>query len=332
MKKIKYMGLKVIIISILGLIFTGCGAITQPNLNLVKNYKQPVKVKSDEKLVYVIRESTPVGAARGLWVAHNKNVIADLGSGDYTYFKVPVGINTINTVQATTGVGYFAIDELNNETVFLKFNYAKGEIIQLPKNIGITYVMEYDYVSTLKKKRKNDGYEIGVMNLAKFDNLKIMSKTNKLLEPDSSSSVLTFFCDQDYKNKATIWHDTNIAGNLDQKSFFQIKLPAGKHYFYVKGQVYYALEANIKAGKNYAVELDVSIGWNAAHTPLKPINLNEKNLSSLLSNLTHLKLDKPLKDNIIKRIKIAQPILNKVKGQIDTGRKIPKTLESNFGN
>lgn len=324
--------IRLVLSSILAsMMLVGCGAITQPNLDLVNEYKQPVKVNPDEKLVYVIRESSSYGGARGLWIAHNENVIADLGSGDYTYFKVPVGTNTINAVQATSGSGYVAVDDQNNDPVFMKFLYGKGEMILLPKDLGITYVMQYDYVQPLLKKRKNDGYEIGVMNPARFNNLKIMSKTDKLIEPDNNSSVITFFIDSDYAAKSTIWIDSTIAGNLDKKSFFQLRVSSGKHYFYVKGQAYYALETNIETGKNYAVELNFSMGWNAAHATLTPIDLNEQSLSSLLSDLRPMKLDTPLADNILQRIQTAQPILNKIKYEIDTGKKIPKVLESSFG-
>lgn len=315
------------------LVTTGCSSISQPDLNLVKEYQKPIETKPNEKLVYVIRESNVVGAARGAWIAHNKHTVADLGSGDYTYFTVPVGVNTINVSQNISGVGYFAIDEKNNDTVFLKYLYTEGKMVKLPKDLGITYVMKYNKVSPLKNVRKNDGYELGVMNLAKFDNLKIMSKASNLMHPTDKTSIITFFTEDNYSpySSATIWHNNTIAGNLNGKNYFQIRVPKGKHYFYVKSQVYYALEANIEGGKNYAVKVTSSLGWTAPHVTLNPIDLRGKRLSSLISNLNHEKLDVPLADNIVKRIENAQPILNKVKNEIVSGSKKPKILDNSFG-
>ena len=77
------MKIKLLMITSLG-IFSGCSGKMSINKDLVKNYKQPISVASNETLVYVIRESAFAGGGRGLWVAHNDKVIADLGSGEYT--------------------------------------------------------------------------------------------------------------------------------------------------------------------------------------------------------------------------------------------------------
>jgi len=172
-------------------LFTGCGAISIDK-NLVKQYKKPIKVNSNETLVYVIRESSMIGGARGLWVALNKDVIADIGSGDYTYFKVQKGINTINMVQAKRGLTYYAIDEVLTEPLFLKFSYTQGTIERLSTNLGISYIAKYDETKVLNTKRPNDGYTNGLVNLAMIENLNIMSETNTTLIPDENHAVITF--------------------------------------------------------------------------------------------------------------------------------------------
>jgi len=132
--------------------------------------------------------------------------------------------------------------------------------------------------------------------------------------------------------KYTIWSDNGIVGNLGGNSYFQVKVPAGKHHYYVKSQIVYALEANVSANKNYIVELDVNMGWTTAHVQLDPIDANnygnpiEKN-----KTMKHLVLNENLPDNIQKRIQLALPIIKKYADKIASGDKKPEILESDFG-
>ncbi len=334
MRKLNQITTSSIFLCVLILGLSGCGAITSPNLDLVKQYKQPVQVEENETLVYVIRESAFAGGARGLWIGHNKHIVGDIGSGEYVYFKVPKGINTINAVQAKTGFGYYAVDATESkEPVFIKYEYTTGQVIRLSKEMGITYAMNYKTGKQLNNEVYNDGYEKGVMNLAMFSELNIMSKANELLQPDENTSIITFMKPSEFARNArfSIWSDSSLVGNLYANDYFQVRVPAGKHYFYTRGQVYYALEANIVAGKNYAVELDISMGWTEAHAKLKPINLNEENIDSILKSLNHIKLNNPLDDNILKRTELAQPTLKIIKSEILSGKKIPNVLPNNFG-
>ncbi len=331
MKNLKYIGLSLLVLLSLG--FNGCSTM-QVDKDLVKAYKMPVQVSNDETLVYVIRESSFVGGARGLWIGLNENTIADLGSGDYTYFKVKKGINTINTIQMMTGFNYYAIDKMSTNPIFLKFNYVNMTAEELPTDLGISYVANYTEVKTLPNKKYNDGYINGLLNLAMYKNLNIMSETNTTLNPDSNNAVITFVRPDTFAGAInyTIWGDENILGNLYPKSFFQIKVPKGKHTFYVKSQTLYALEANVVANKNYVVELALNMGWTKAHARLNPINLNENNeyLNWILSS-KHFKLNEVLDENIQERVKLALPIIRTTKAEIISGTKKPEHLPSNFG-
>lgn len=334
---------KVLILVLFTLLFVGCGAITIDKES-VKQYKKPTNVSSDETLVYVIRESSFVGGARGLWIGHNKNVVADIGSGDYTYFKVKEGINTINAVQTKTGTGYYAIDKVHQEPLFLKYNYITGKIEKLSNDLGISYISNYDESKVLTNKRPNDGYINGLLNLAMYENLNIMTETNTTLLPDSNNAVITFIRHDSFADilKYTIWDDKGIVGNLDAQSYFQVKVPKGKHYFYVKSQVTYALEADVEANKNYVVELNVGMGWTTAHVKLIPIDLekSDKNLSDYetLPDIEkwkkaskHLKLEDNLDDNIKERVKLALLVIEKIKAKIISGNKTPEKLKMEYG-
>jgi len=314
-------------------LFTGCGAISIDK-NLVKQYKKPIKINSNETLVYVIRESSFAGAARGLWVAHNNNVIGDIGSGEYTYFKVKKGINTINTVQAKTGLAYYAIDEVSKEPLFLKFSYTKGTVEKLPTDLGISYIANYKESKNLENKHPNDGYINGLVNLAMIENLEIMSETNTTLVPDENNAVITFIRPSSFASmlKYTIWSDNGIVGNLDTNTYFQIKVPTGKYHYYVKSQIIYALEANVSANKNYIIELDVNMGWTTAHVQLDPIDAN--NYNNPINNngtLKHLVLNKNLPNNIQERIQLALPIIKEYTDKVASGDKKPEVLKSSFG-
>ncbi len=332
MRSLKYLGVSLAIVLSLG--FSGCGAITVDK-NLVKSYEKPIRVSSDETLVYVIRESSFVGGGRGLWVGHNKDIITDLGSGDYTYFKVKKGINTINAVQTMTGFSYYAIDETSAEPVFLKFNYAKGTVERLPNDLGISYISKYSEVKTLPDVRHNDGYLNGLLNLAMYKNLNIMTESNATLVPDNKNAVITFIRPDTFADvlKYTIWSDNGIVGNLNAKSYFQVKIPEGKHNFYVKSQVTYALEANVMANKNYVVELDVGMGWTTAHVKLNPIDTNNNNkYLGWIRSSKHLKLNEVLDDNVKERIELALPVIRKIEAKLVSGEKTPMHLTSDFGN
>lgn len=331
MRNLKYIGLGLAIV--LGLGFSGCSTI-EINKDLVKSYKKPILVSENETLVYIIRESSLVGGARGLWVGHNRDTIADLGSGDYTYFKIKKGINTINSTQIMAGIAYYAIDEMSTEPIFLKFDYAKGTVERLPNDLGIAYISKYKKVKTLDDINNNDGYVNGRLNLAMYSNLNIMSESNDTLIPDSNNAVITFIRPSTFADvfKYTIWSDNNIVGNLDGKSYFQIKIPEGKHNFYVKSQITYALEANVVANKNYVVELDVWIGLTTPFAKLKPININNnQEYLEWMKTSRHLNLNENLSDNIKARIELALPAIRDTNSKLVSGAESPEYLPSNFG-
>lgn len=315
---------------------SGCGSLSVDN-NSVKSYKKPVVVSNDETLVYIIRESSFVGSARGLWVAHNKDVVADLSSGDYTYFKVKKGINTINLVQGKIGSHYYAIDEVSPEPIFLKFAPMSPALVKLSKDLGITYVTKYNEVKTFDEKKENDGYINGLLNLAMYPNFNMMTETNQSVIPDENHAVITFIRSSNFAEalKYTIWSDNGPLGNLEGKSYFQVKVPRGKHYFYVQGEGIYTLEANVEANKNYVIGLDVGMGWMTAYVKLNPIDLSiEKSnneYNEWKKSCKQMKLIDPLDSNIKTRIEMALPEILKIKNNILSGEKDTAELKVEYG-
>jgi len=327
-KKIK---LTALVITTIGL-FSGCSSISI-NKNLVKNYKSPVSISSNEALVYVIRESAFGGAGRGLWVAHNDKVIANIGSGEYSYFKVKKGINTINTVQAKKGSGYMSIDKLSKKPIFFKYNYTEGKMEKISYELGVSYVANYDKVDLLSSPKVNDGYEDGVFNLSLFKDLKIMEKSDKILLPDAKHSVITFVFPWNSSDiSSTIWADNGIVGNLKPNQYIQIKVPKGKHKFYIKSTADIVLEANIDAAKHYRVEIDKTeylTGSFFSLAPLVkfvPINLS-KDFKNLNSSLEQVQVKKNLDSNVNQRINFALAEIKKKK----LTKEVSSVLKKEFG-
>lgn len=320
-----------LIITSIGL-FSGCSTISI-NKNLVKNYKNPVSISNSETLIYIIRESAFIGGGRGLWVAHNDKVIADLGSGEYTYFKVKKGIHTINVVQARKGSGYMSIDRTYKKPLFFKYNYTEGKMEEIPYELGISYIADYDKVNLLASPRPNDGYEAGIFNLSLFKELNIMEKSNKNLLPDKQHSIITFvFPWNSSAISSTIWSDNGIVGNLKANQYIQIKVPKGKHKFYIKSVADIVLEADIDVGKHYRVEIDKTEYFTGSHFSIDPlvkfvpIDLSQ-DVKKLKSSLEQVQVKKNLDNDINQRINFTLAEIKKKK----LTKNVSSVLKKEFG-
>src|SRR5690606_28181759 len=107
----------------------------------------------------------------------------------------------------------------------------------------------------------------------------VMVLTTEKLAPDATSALVTFY--RTSRLLATsafdIWNQDGYIGSTKGNTYFQVKLAPGKHTFVAISEQYSLLEADLEAGKEYAVDLSVVMGWNQAHIKLLPIDLvNDK--------------------------------------------------------
>ncbi len=345
----KLKNLSLVAVFITAVLFSGC-TLKQDNLevdyNAVKNYKLPVPLADDETLVYVIRDKAFTGSAWGVWIGLNDKVIASLDAGDYVKFKVKEGVNTVNTVLIKHGRNYFALDKKRDKPVFIKFNIATGEFKEISTDLGITYISEYKEVELLPEPKPNDGYDNGNINLAIYSNLDMMVESNETVKPDQNNGVLTFIRPSDNFKilNFSIWDDNGVVCNLDTDSYCQVKVPDGKHFYYVFSERSYVLEADVEANKNYNVELDIGMGWNAAYTKLTPMsedskfyrNVTEVTGKDMVSgkeitktkkiHFKQLTLKQPMDDGIKFRITKGLQTINKVKQSVLSGDQETKKL------
>ena len=96
MKELQNRGLLYILI-LATFALSGCGAANlTADLELNKGFNAPVSPGEGETVVYVIRQPSMLGAARGLYVGLNDKLIKNIGSGRHCYFVIKDGVNTLN--------------------------------------------------------------------------------------------------------------------------------------------------------------------------------------------------------------------------------------------
>jgi len=259
----------------LAVLMAGCATTYKVDSNLITGFHEP-EVPTDKTGIYVIRGSNFVGSGRGLWVAVNDSVVADLPNRSHVYLELDAGLNSLHFVQATAGFGYLAVDNKSGEILYAKFNYGTTGLAEIiDKDLGQTIVMKTDAVMPLEEKRKNDAYDNLLINPGVLD-YPIMVESSEILTADKNHAVVRFFRPDSLIASLAfdIWNQDGYIGSTKGGSYFSVKLKPGHHVFISRSERYAVLDAELEADKEYAVELDVGMGWNQAHIKLLPINLN----------------------------------------------------------
>ncbi len=268
--------LRVIAIALFGALMTGCAAtVYKVDPELVQNFQEP-EVPADKTGVYVIRGSNFQGGARGLWVAVDDAVVADLSNGSHVYLELDAGLNTLHFVQATAGFGYMAIDNKPGEIVYAKFGYATTGLTEiLDEDLGKSTVMKTRAVEPLTEKRENTAYDNLVINPGTLA-YPIMTNATEELNADSDHAVVRFYRPSKLISGIAfdVWSQEGYVGSTKGGAYFSVKLKPGHYDFLARSERYAILSADLEAGKEYAAELTVGMGWNQAHIKLLPIDLN----------------------------------------------------------
>lgn len=326
MMKRKSFMVSILILSLL--ILSGCSATLTADKNLIEKFTPQMVPSDNETLVYVIRKSQILGAGRGLHVAINDKIIANIRSGEYCYFKVDSGINTINIEQQVPS-SYFRLDNRPGEVVYLYFevtSVASWNFSEIPKNLGITAIMKSKLAKDIGKAKNNKWYPSILMNPG-FLNLYLMKETNIQVEPDTENATITFVRPSSYAEDLIIgiWSENEFIGNLKAETYFQIKVPAGEYNFFGKSDLFSVVKEKVEAGKKYFVQVEATMGFIQPHIKLLPVTSDQEQeeLQEWLDKdaAKHVIIDETAIDAQIKeRLNLALPHINKALKKVNEGK------------
>ena len=231
--------------------------------------------QDQETTVYLIREKKFVGGGRDVWVALNDKVVAAMDNGGHVVLKLKPGLNTLNGVQAKAGFAYTTVDHRPGETVYLLMEYLGGKIIEVAAEQGLALVEKTKPQQVLAETRPNDGYDNLLVN-PELLGLGLIATTAEPMSPDAQSAVINVYRPAKLIAEIpfSLWSREGYAGSLRGGQYMQLRVAPGKHTFVAFSERLSVLNATVEAGKEYAVEFDVGMGWNQAHIKLLPVTLS----------------------------------------------------------
>jgi len=332
--KSRYVVILVILAAVFSL-FIGCGSIPKVSQKVIDEYKPEVIPGEGETLVYVFRQSTMVGAAMTISVGYNDKLIGVLGSGTYCMFKATAGILTANLLQGSIPIAYYRLDNRPGETVYLYFEYTKGKFSEVPSNQAIAMITKFEKKQTLAYPKPNPVYETGLINPG-VQGITLMKPVYSILEPDADHAVITFIRASKFvKNfDIGIWNKDGLLGTLKGQTYFQTKMYPGRHMFFGKSEHWSVLEAEVEAGKNYYVQVTLSMGWTQGHVRLIPIksDTEQAKIDKWLAGSQQITLDENSMDEAIqKRQKAALPFIESTIQGVKDGKIETRSLEARDG-
>ena len=332
MRKISIPKLVFIILALLCVQFLwGCSTITVDDA-LVAKFQHPTTPGEQETMIYVIRTSSFVGAARNVWVSCNEQYKVKLSSGSFGYFKVPAGVNTINIEQSGIALGWCRVDNRAGETVFLKLDYTKGKLSEIPSDQGITLVMKYTEGSKYDGAQGCDQFKTGLLNPGFLD-LDLMKTSDLNTAKDSTEEAsITFIRNQTFAKEVPfgIWSESGWIGDLKGETYFEINVPPGQHFFFCSGGTLAALNANVEAGKRYFVQVEVSRGWHEPNIQFVKVENGSKNssLSKWIDTSQNVSPNFAAMDNTIRaRLDAGVPIVQEGVKKVQDGSLVATFIE-----
>jgi len=87
-----------------------------------------------------------------------------------------------------------------------------------------------------------------------------------------------------------LWDGENLVGVLDPKTYIQVEVDPGEHYFLARAENWSIVKANLEAGKRYYVLANVAMGVWKARVVLRPIrqgdaDYKQENIDAWLTDL-----------------------------------------------
>lgn len=308
----------------------GCASTTRVDEALVAKYQPPATPNDHETMIYVIRPSSFVGAARNVWVSCNDQYIAKLYSGSYCFFKVPAGLNTINIEQSGISLSYHQVDNRKGETVFLKLEYTKGHLMEVPRDLGITLVMQNKQGEKYEGSDKSDQYKTALLNPG-FVGLDLMktAATDSSDHPEGAASI-TFFRNQSLAEDVPfgVWSREGWLGDLKGNAYFKIKPQPGKHLFFCNAGSWSVCEINVEPGKQYFVRVQVERGWHEPDIKFIPVEQNHELNALIKASQEVTPSEVAINAAVRSRLDAAAPLIEEAMKNLRNGSLVPISLNT----
>jgi hypothetical protein len=221
-----------VLAALAALLLAGCASGPKSSPELAAKFAPAMEIADDETLVYVIRQKTMVGAGMWLYVGLDDKIVADLGQGTYTYFKVQDGIHTV-CVEQNDPLNWVRVDRRPGQIVFLYFQYDKGTFSEIDPELGKTLVMQTKPCAKFTKDWTASALADSLVNPS-LVGLALVKEGGPEVKPDAENAVVTFYRTKDLTNDkgVAVWCDREFLGNVPSKSAFRAKVSAGRHLFY----------------------------------------------------------------------------------------------------
>jgi len=230
--------LNILILISIGVLLSGCigVSVTEPDLNLVKKYKNTTpKVKDNEIAVYIIRSDSFQGGA-GYYKVGIDEDLARMESGTYTKYHLKGEIHTISTMldggfNGVSNTYPYAYNKLDNyekgKTYFFYLDNRSypNKLEEINNELGMTFIMNENFqlIKTSIEKSNQASYTIPLFNPTLVD-LNLMIPTDKNVHPSKNTAKIIFYRMED--NGAWmpgIWTTKKYIGSISNNSVIEIK-------------------------------------------------------------------------------------------------------------
>lgn len=311
--------------------FFGCASTRK----LIANYKPEVVPKQDETLIYLFRKKSMVGAARTIIIGCNDRYITALSSGSYMCLKVKDEIITINISQKALLImplvvvpvpvpvysseddiplSFHQVDNRKGETVYLVHDYTTGEIREISEKDAVPMIIKYKRKENYTDSLYNPGFKTAFFNPGILDS-GIMKASDTIKMPNNRFATLLFIRKSSFGENIPlgVWTNNAFLGSLKGKEYFQTNLPTGKYTFHCHYLKRLLIEADVKAGYLYLIEVRMKMGWDRANIDFETMkNIYDKNgLDNLLFSLNGVTIKKSgINDNTKMRIALGLQYIN----------------------
>ena len=348
-------------------ILWGC-TTTFVDPHLVAKFKPPVTPSDQETAVYVVRIRRLAGIAQSTWVSCNESYVSELVIGSYCYFKTRSGLNTITIETSGTPVAWSRIDDRPGESVFLQLDYARGTLERVPRDQGISSIMLYEQAPEYKGDVKSDRYETALMNPGLLGLHPMKPSGEAVAQYSKELATITFIRNESLVKEMSagqwggigwgedsnmqadpeikvpsgkqglpigIWSEDSWIGNLMEETYVQFQIPPGDHLFFCKGESWSVLQAEVEAGKQYAILVEAERGFQL--TDIRFVQVEEEavqkgDVNKWLRKYTCLTKDMDAIDTSIqKRLDAAMPLVRKAAKMVADGELKPVSVAAMDG-
>ncbi|RLC07265.1 MAG: hypothetical protein DRI57_26175 [Deltaproteobacteria bacterium] len=247
-------------------------------------------------------------------------------------FKTKAGVLTVNLLQGNMPLAHYPLDNRPGETVYLYSEYPKWDVYEVPKDQAIAMITKFTKRETLPTPKPNQRYTTTLMNPGVVG-LKLMKPTSSELKPDSEHAIITFVRASGFARNFDIgiWNKSGLLGTLTGKTYFQIRVPPGRHWFFGKSEHWSVVDAEVEAGKNYYIQVALSMGMTQGHVRLLPVSSDKqkRKLGEWIDASSLMTLDEgAIDDSVRQRLDAALPLIEKTIQDVNEGKTETRKLSA----